>query len=239
MIDRWDVTALALLAQAPLFSGQDTAVLHAAIPLAQPRSYERGTFIFHEGDPATIFYILQTGRVRLTQLTAEGQQVIIRYLSPGEGLGIIVALSDTTYPVTAETVADTQLLGWYKEDIKQLMLQYPSLALSGLNLIARRFVGLQAQFRELATERVEQRVARTLLRLVRQAGRRTDTGVLIDMPLSRQDLAEMTGTTLYTVSRILSKWEQAGLIQTSREQVIICQSHEIVVIAEDLPKRDA
>lgn len=228
--------AASLLLQAPLFAGLDTAVLHAAIPLVQTRAYERGLFIFHEGDPATLFYIVKTGRVRLTQLTAEGQQVIIRYLGPGEGMGIIVALSDTTYPVTAETVADTQLLCWYKDDIKQLMLQYPALALSGLNLIAQRFVGLQAQFRELATERVEQRVARTLLRLVRQAGRRTDEGVLIDMPLSRQDLAEMTGTTLYTVSRILSKWEQAGLIQTSRERVVICQSHEIVVIAEDLPR---
>jgi CRP/FNR family transcriptional regulator, nitrogen oxide reductase regulator len=235
MVDAVDNSLLALLSQAPFFAGQDTAVLQAALPLAQTRSYERGSFIFYEGDPATIFYILQTGRVRLTQLTAEGQQIIIRYLGPGDGLGIIVALSDTTYPVTAETVADTQLLGWYKDDIQQLMLQYPTLALSGLNLIAQRFVGLQAQFRELATERVEQRVARTLLRLVRQAGRRTDEGVLIDMPLSRQDLAEMTGTTLFTVSRILSKWEQDGLIQTSRERVVICQSHQIVVIAEDLP----
>jgi CRP/FNR family transcriptional regulator, nitrogen oxide reductase regulator len=227
-----------ILAQAPLFAGQDTAVLQHAFTLAQHRAYERGTFIFHEGDPAIIFYIVETGRVRLTQLTVEGQQIIIRYLGPGEGMGIIVVLSDTVYPVTAETVADTQLLCWYKDDIKQLMLQYPTLALSGLNMVAQRFVGLQAQFRELATERVEQRVARTLLRLVRQAGRRTDEGVLIDMPLSRQDLAEMTGTTLYTVSRILSKWEQGGLIQTSRERVIICQSHEIVVIAEDLPRQE-
>jgi CRP/FNR family transcriptional regulator, nitrogen oxide reductase regulator len=237
MVDTDHLSPLSLLAQAPLFAGQDTAVLQHALPLAQRRTYERGTFIFHEGDPATLFYILETGRVRLTQLTPDGQQIIIRYLGPGEGMGIIVVLSDTVYPVTAEIVADTQLLCWYQDDIKQLMLQYPTLALSGLKLVAQRFVALQAQFRELATERVEQRVARTLLRLVRQAGRRTDEGVLIDMPLSRQDLAEMTGTTLYTVSRILSKWEQAGLIQTSRERVVICQSHEIVVIAEDLPRQ--
>jgi CRP/FNR family transcriptional regulator, nitrogen oxide reductase regulator len=236
MADIHHTSPWSLLAQAPLFAGQDTAVLRAAIPLAQARTFERGTFIFHEGDPATTFYILEDGRVRLTQITPEGQQIIVRYLGPGDGMGIIVVLSDTTYPVTADTVADTRLLCWYKDDIRQLMLQYPSLALSGMNMIARRFIELQARFRELATERVEQRVARTLLRLVRQAGRRTDEGVLIDMPLSRQDLAEMTGTTLFTVSRILSKWEQDGLIQTSRERVVICQSHEIVVIAEDLPK---
>jgi CRP-like cAMP-binding protein len=74
-----------------------------------------------------------------------------------------------------------------------------------------------------------------LLRLVRQLGRRTDEGILIDIPLSRQDLAEMTGTTLYTVSRILSHWEQQGLVITGRERVTLCKSHELVIIAEDLP----
>ena len=80
---------------------------------------------------------------------------------------------------------------------------------------------------------MERRVARAVLRLVRQAGKRIPEGVLIDIPLSRQDLAEMTGTTLYTVSRILSDWEQKGLVSTGRERVVLCKSHELVIIAED------
>jgi CRP-like cAMP-binding protein len=82
---------------------------------------------------------------------------------------------------------------------------------------------------------VEQRVARALLRLVRQFGKRVPEGVLLDMPLSRQDLAQMTGTNVYNASRILSKWEQQGLISTSRMQIVLCKAHELVVIAEDLP----
>ena len=104
-----------------------------------------------------------------------------------------------------------------------------------MRLLAQHFTDLQDRYRELATERVERRVARALLRLVRQAGKRTEEGVHIDIPLSRQDLAEMTGTTLYTVSRILSEWEQKGLVNSGRERVTLRQAHEIMLIAEDLP----
>ena len=77
-----------------------------------------------------------------------------------------------------------------------------------------------------------------LLRLVRQVGRKVEGGILIDLPLTRQDLAEMTGTTLYTVSRILSRWEQENLVETGRERVLICYPHGLTRIAEDLPPED-
>jgi CRP-like cAMP-binding protein len=110
-----------------------------------------------------------------------------------------------------------------------------TLALNGLRMVAQRFRDLQRRYKELATERVERRVARTLLRLTRQTGKRTAEGVLLDLPLSRQDLGELTGTTLYTVSRILSRWEQEGLIITGRERVTVRKPHGLVSIAEDLP----
>ena len=119
--------------------------------------------------------------------------------------------------------------------MKQIMLRIPQLALNGIEMIGQRFAWLQTRFQEVSTQRVEQRVARALLRLVRQFGRRVPEGVLVDMPLSRQDLAQMTGTNLYNASRILSKWEQQGLISTSRMQIILCKAHELVMIAEDLP----
>jgi len=87
---------------------------------------------------------------------------------------------------------------------------------------------------ELATERVERRVARGLLRLTRHVGRKVENGILIDMPLSHQDLADMTGTTIYTISRIFSHWEQRGLIEVGRERVVICRPHALVIIADDL-----
>lgn len=225
---------LYILDQAPLFAGSTLSERKAALLAANNHRLSKGEFYFHQGEKAVAFYVVIEGRVRLTQLTPEGHQIIIRYLGAGEGMGIIVVLSNTTYPLSAEVVADCNALRWDYEAAVQLMEAFPRLALNGLRLVAGRFQELQNRYQELATERVERRVARTLLRLARQTGRRTEQGVLIDLPLSRQDLGEMTGTTLYTVSRILSNWEQHGLIETGRERVIICNPHGLVVIAEDL-----
>jgi CRP-like cAMP-binding protein len=123
--------------------------------------------------------------------------------------------------------------------MNRLMERFSRLALNALEMLAGRMHELQDRYRELATERVERRVARALLRLVRQSGRRVPEGVLVDFPLSRQDLAEMTGTTLYTVSRIFSGWEAGGLIEAGRERVVIRRPHALVSIAEDLPQPGA
>lgn len=233
-----DVTAdeLALLQDAPLFGGMEREALEAAREAAYRRQVRQSEFVFYQDDPATTFYVVQEGRARLSQLTPEGHQVIIRYLGPGDGMGIIVALSNTVYPLSAEAVTDCLVLAWDADTVVQLMERYPRLALNGMRLVAGRFRNLQNRYRELATERVERRVARALLRLARQTGKRTGAGVLLDLPLSRQDLGEMTGTTLYTVSRILRSWEQEGLIESGRERVVICKPHGLVTIAEDLPE---
>lgn len=223
------------LARAPLFKGAEPGELTAALNVARHRRVERGEYFFHQGDAAEAFYVITEGRVRLSQLTPEGHQVIIGFMGPGDGMGIIVALSNASYPLSAEAVADSQALKWDYESTIRLMEQYPHLALNGLRLVSGRFFELQERYRELATARVERRIASALLRLTRQTGKRTERGVLLDLPLSRQDLAEMTGTTLYSVSRIMSGWEQGGLIESGRERIVILNPHGLVTIAEDLP----
>jgi CRP/FNR family transcriptional regulator, nitrogen oxide reductase regulator len=196
--------------------------------------FAKNTFFFHQGDDATLLYVVISGRVKLTQVTHDGQQVIVDYFGAGSGLGIIVALRNMVYPLSAEVVEDCTAISWHRDDMMQLMLEYPQLALNGMEMIGHRFEKMQDRFRELSTKAVEQRVARALLRLVRQFGKRIAGGILIDIPLSRQDLAEMTGTNLYNVSRILSKWQKLGYVDNGRKQVILCKSHEIVLIAEDI-----
>lgn len=198
------------------------------------RNVPQNSFFFHQGEEAETLYLLLKGRVKLSQVTPDGAQVIINYFGPGDGLGIIVALSNMAYPLSAEAIEDCTAVSWHRDEMRELMRQFPQMALNGIDMIGHRFARLQGQFQEVATQRVEQRVARALLRLVRQFGKRVDEGVLLDMALTREDLAQMTGTNLYNVSRIFSKWEQAGYISTSRNQIIICQAHEIVAIAEDL-----
>lgn len=199
------------------------------------RHREKGGCFFLEGEPAMTFYILLSGEVKLTQTTADGQQVIIHYIRPGDGFGIIVVLSETEYPVTAVAVEDCIAMSWNRDGVKALMRACPQLAINAVALIAARFVGLQERLRELATERVEQRIAHTVLRLARQFGKRVAAGVLIDMPLSHQDIAEMSGTTIYTVSRTLRHWERAGVVENSRQQLLIYQPHQLVTISEGNP----
>lgn len=196
------------------------------------RRVERGALLFHQGDPAEAFFILVEGRLRLSQITANGDQVILNYFGPGDGVGIIAVLSEIDYPAYGEILKDCVALSWDRATARQMMLQFPRLSLNGMEMMAGRFARLQKRYQEMATQRVEQRVAITLLRLVRQFGIRVDDGVLIDMSLSRQDLAEMTGTNIFNVSRILSKWEQDGVVRSGRKMVTLLRAHELVRLVE-------
>lgn len=222
------------LARCALLDGLTADACAAILANGRLRHFRAGEFCFHQGEDAVTLYIIAAGRVKLTQVTANGDQVIVNYFGPGSGLGIIVALSGMAYPLSAEAIESCAAISWHRDEMKGLMLRHPRLALNGMEMIAGRFVRLQERFSDVATKQVEQRVARTLLRLVRQFGQRVEQGVLIDIPLSRQNLAEMTGTNLYNVSRILRKWEKAGLVSSRRETVIICKAHELVIIGEDL-----
>jgi CRP-like cAMP-binding protein len=227
-----------LLGRLGLFQGLDTDALAAVVQAAHVQTMPSGSYFFLQDDPATRFYVLLQGRARLIQVTAEGQQVILRFITPGEGMGIVAALGTMVYPASAEALDACRALTWEGATIAALMERYPRLALNGMRLLAQRVREFQDRLRELATERVERRVARMLLRLARQSGHKVAGGILIDLPLSRQNLAEMTGTTLYTVSRILSQWEARGLVETGRERVVIHDPHGLVVIADDLPTTD-
>lgn len=223
---------LELLFKSSFFQGLQPNVLSMFIKLGRLRTFEHKTCIFHEGDSPDFFYVLLEGEVKLTQVTPSGHQVIIQYLSPGDALGIIVVLSKMNYPVTAEVVQNCRTLTWNHSITTGFMQQHPQLALNGMNLIAARFAKLQDRYREMSTQRVEQRAAHVILGLVRQFGKKTSEGVLIDIPLSNQDIAEMTGTTLFTISRILRKWEQQKIVCLGRQRVVLSKPHDLVTIAE-------
>ncbi|MBT3602475.1 MAG: Crp/Fnr family transcriptional regulator [Candidatus Latescibacteria bacterium] len=228
-----------LIKDIPLFQELDTKALESILENAHQRPVARHAFYFHEGDIATSLYVLVQGRVKLMQTTPEGHQVVLRMAVPGKMFGGLAAFGATAYPISAQAVTDSNSLSWDGKTMAELIKRYPSVALNTLKHMATQLQEVQDRYRELVTERVEQRVARALVRLVRQSGRKIKEGILIDIPLSRQDLAEMTGTTLFTVSRILSGWEHQNLVETGREKVIITAPHALTSLAEDLPHMPA
>lgn len=224
-----------LVSACSVFRGLAEDEVESAVRAARVRQQNDGSFFFMEGEPAEKGYILLDGKVKLGQVTPDGQQVILGYLIPGRVFGIIAILKKITYPVSAQAVGDSQALFWDQRTLRSLMDEYPRIALNSLNIMAGQIRLFQNQVRELSTQRVEQRIARTVLRLASQAGKKVDAGIEIDLPLSRQDLGEMTGTTLYTVSRVFQDWEKRGLVHSKRQQITILQPHGLVEIAEDLP----
>lgn len=227
----------AVLVGMPLFSGLDGGALADVIGHAGARRFARGAPIFAQGDDAAAAHALIDGRVKIVQTGADGQQVVVRFIGPGEMFGSL-GMFMGGYPADAVAVSDCVEIHWPAAVMTGLMERHPRIALNALGIVGNRLVEVQNRLRELSTQRVERRIANALLRLVRQAGRRVETGVEIDFPLSRQDLAEMTGTTLHTVSRTLSAWEAQGLVESGRQHVVIRAPHALVTIAEDLPLHD-
>jgi len=217
-----------------LFKGINLQEARRALQAAYIQRVADGAYFFMEGDPAERVFLLLQGKAKLLQVTPDGQQVSLEYASPGQELGMVAVLDNFLYPVSVQAVGDCKALVWEREDILALMEQTPRVARNALRILSRHMRAYQDRIRELSTQRVERRIARALLRLAQQTGRKVEDGVLIDLPLTRQDLAEMTATTLYTVSRTLKKWEKQGLVQSKRGRVIICFPHGLVSIAEDL-----
>lgn len=225
------------LAHAPLFEGLPQEALARIVGLAHVKRLDAGALFFNEGAQAEAFFVLASGRVKLTQVTPEGHQVVVRMIGPGDAFGGVGAFGDATYPVSAEAVEPSVALAWMSATVRQLLEAEPTVAVNAVRLLAGRLHELQQRYRQAMTERVERRVARALLRLVQDAGRRVGDGVEITFPISRQDIAEMTGTTLFTVSRLLSGWEERGIVRGGRQHIVLTNPHGLVAIAEDLPAR--
>ncbi len=186
-----------------------------------------------QGDPATHVYVLCEGRAQMLQYTPNGQQITLRLVTPGQTFGAIALLQPSSgYPVTAQALEDSTAIGWEAQFLQSLMAREPSIAINAMELMHHYIHELLEREQALISDRVEQRIARTLLKLAAQSGRKIEQGILIDFPIRRQVIAEMSGTTLFTVSRTLSEWERKGLVSIGREKVVILQPHGLVEIAE-------
>ena len=219
----------------PLFQGIPEPDLAQILQAGRTKALLSGEFCFFQGDPADRIYILLQGRIRLTKSNPGEPAILMRIITPFTVFGAIALAQNETYPISAQAEADCRSIFWDKSEMKESMNRVPQLALNVMTILADHMQEFAERYQQMATERVERRLARTLVRLAHQAGKKTREGILIDLNITRQDLAEMTGTTLYTVSRTLSQWESQGLVICGRERVVLRYPHGLVCIAEDLP----
>jgi CRP-like cAMP-binding protein len=225
-----------LLEQTKLFADVPPSALDQLTDLAHRRTVASGEILFHQDDPAQVFCLVLSGRFRLIQHSVEGKDVTMAVFVPGEVIGLVVALTNDPYPGSVEALENGEVLLLPGAPLWSMMNEHGGLAVRVLRLVAGRLQEAQNRIRELSVERVQQRIARCLLRLTQKVGVKEDDGAIrLDLPLSRQDIAQMTGTTLETVSRTIAAWERDGILDAGREQITLRKPHQLVEIAEDLP----
>ncbi len=225
------------LKQVVVFQNATDTELQLILKNSIIRSIEENEFFFFQGDRAEYLYILITGQAKLMQSNPSGQQVNLRTLHPWQMFGALGAVrAEAIYPATAQALEDSSALAIESGFLHKLLETSPKISFDLMTLMTSYIQEMQARFRELATEKVEQRVANALIRLAGQSGVKSNKEAGIELSFSRQDVAEMTGTTLYTISRLLSEWERQGLIKTGREKIQIINPHDLVRIAEGLEK---
>ena len=211
----------AFLGRTKLFGGLGAEDLGAVAALATPRVVRAGQAVFRQGGEPTHLHLVAEGRVKVWQVTGTGASLTIRFMEPGEVPGCVAVLRRIPYPATATAVVDSRILAWSWARFSELLERHPRIAANAVEVVGTHTEEMLHRMQEFATEPVERRIARALLRLSGQAGRPVCAGVEIDFPLSRQDIAEMTGSTLYTVSRTLREWERQGLVASGRRRVVV------------------
>lgn len=220
-----------LIAGLSPFQGVAPADLDRMLQKARSTRIAKGDTVFEQEAEAQSFFLLIDGHVRVVKATPDGQQVIVRYISPGELMGIAQALGRSTYPASAIAAIDCVVLAWPGHLWSEFAFAIPSFGANTYKTVGTRLHDTHSRIVEMATEQVEQRIAHSLLRLVKQTGKATDEGILIDFPISRQDIAEMTGTTVHTVSRLLTSWEDKGLVKSGRQKVTVVEPHRLFLLA--------
>jgi CRP/FNR family transcriptional regulator, nitrogen oxide reductase regulator len=217
---------------ADVFSGLTSEQLTQLRHSGQKVKLPPKVVLFRQGDPAEKCYLVERGRLKLAKLNEAGKEAILRYISAGEATAAVAVLKNREYPVTAETVEKTEVTGWEKPTFLRFLHAHPEIAINMLGVVLDRLEEVQQRYLQLCSEGVEQRIARSLLRLMQRAGSPSADGILIELPLSRQSIADYSGTTLYTASRTLSSWEKNGWIKSKRQRVLIADPHALVTFAE-------
>lgn len=220
------------LAGLELFRGLTAAALEDVLAASRLRHLAKDTRIFNQGDGRVRAHALIEGSVRISQSGSDGAQVVMRFIAQNEMFGTVALFTNRRYPADAETLTDVVEISWSEADLLKLMDRHPMIAINAIRIVGKRLQEAQNRLRELATQRVEQRIAHAILRLANQAGQQSEEGVTIGFPLRRKDIADICGTTLHSVSRILTAWEKAGLLVTRHHRLSIRKSFEIKRIAE-------
>jgi len=225
---RLSLTA-ALALRSSLFSGASSAASKEVVSAAREKKFESEHAIFSQGDSVRQVLLLISGCVKLLQVGANGNEIILRLIGPGELIGI--AESHTrTHNSTARVQQPCTALAWEISTFESLFERHTFLRRNMLDMLLHHLEDMHVRFREISTDRVAARLSSQIVRMMHQVGRQVNGEV--EISISREELAQLTGTTLFTVSRLLSDWDRQGIVAARREMVSIRNLPALVDLSE-------
>ncbi len=222
-----DTDKAEVLRQSLIFSSLSGDELTELSALVVTRNFASGEFVFWEGDAPEWFYLVAEGRVKVVKHSSSGKEFIIAFFGPGEMFGEVAVFENKPYPASSQAIAETRVLGIKREDFLSFLASRPQVALRIINVLGGRLRDAQRRLKDLASERVEQRLAQTLLMLSSKLG--------ATLPFTRQEIADMAGTTTETAIRVMSRLREGKIIRSVRGRIIILDETKLRLLSEGPP----
>jgi CRP/FNR family transcriptional regulator len=219
------------LRRAPVFSRLGAEDRRRLAEVSRLQHFRRGETVFAEGDPPEHFCTVVTGRVKVFKMTPAGKDVILEIFGAGDPLGAAAAYDGHPFPASAVAIEDSRVLLVPRQAFFMLLEQHPTLVRGLLSGLTHRLAELAVRLAELSGGRVEPRFARLFLKLAEEQGRPERGGTFVPVALSRQELADMTGTTVETSIRIMSRWGKHRTVITEKDGFLVLNPAELETLA--------
>jgi CRP-like cAMP-binding protein len=203
------------------------------LEVARVQRFARGDQIFQEGDPADTFLAILEGRVKVFKAAPGGKEIILEIFGKGDPLGVTAVYESRDLPASAVALEDTECIAIGRADFFSLLERHPAIVRALLSGLTMRLVELTKRLAELTSGRVEVRFARLFLKLAAQIGKADRGGIFVAMPLTRRELADLTGTTVETAIRTMSQWQKDQVMRTEKDGFVILDRRFLESVTED------
>ncbi len=220
-----------LLRQTTIFRRLSADDRQRLTSVAAVRAFERGAYLFREGDASDFLYTVISGRVKVFKTTAHGTDLILEIFGPGDPVGAVAVYESRPYPASAVALEPATCVLIPRQAFFAMLETHPTMVRGLLTGLTHRLVELTNRLAELSTGRIDARLARFFVKLADNLGRQTPEGIFIPLALSRQELADMICTTIETSIRIMSRWGKEGLVRTDKAGFLIADRAALEAIA--------
>jgi len=224
--------ALQAVRSLPVFRGLSPEEQRQIAALATVREYKRGDHIWREGESAEALTLIVRGRVKVVRETGGAGDVIIEIFGEGEPVGAIAVYNYMPYPAGAVCLEPVTLLSIPRRDYFELLDRHPEVARALIRELTKLVLALARKVQEMRGQRVEVRIAQLFLTLAERMGKETRAGVEIQIHLSRQEIADLVGTTVESAIRVLSRWGRERLVITGENRFVIPSRERLHAVVE-------